>query len=475
MFTKLSLFTACLCCITLHQLTAQVGIGTTTPDPSAVLDISSTSQGMLAPRMTTAERVAISNPSEGLLVFDVTEDAFYYYNTTSTSWIKIFGGASDRSNFVLVQSEADFPSPSGGVITLDEDTYYEINGLITLTNSIDLNNAYISGLDSGEDILSSAGTIFAGTSGGSIRNITITGGGTAFNITGGNSLLLQNTIIDGMSSVGTISGVGVYFSNIVQYINNTDGITYNDVGNLLLSNQGWFGNNSGIYERYTGSFALIEKVSGFSTVAASATGVDVSGNPTVGNGVIIGTVFSGAGTYVEKYTTGSYPGYNFTTAWTINCPGIPKEFDDDASGNFYYDGSLTSGFSQSITNNTAVEIQGSGSFSTTNLFRFSGGGGGNQLTYEGSKSRDFQINASLSVNVNGAAGNYYAFVIAKNGTVVTQSNAVVYIASDSQIQNVSLNTVVSMDTSDYIELYVQRLTGTGTDTLSVFSENLSIK
>ena len=33
---------------------AQVGIGTTTPNPSSVLDVSSTTQGMLTPRMTTA-------------------------------------------------------------------------------------------------------------------------------------------------------------------------------------------------------------------------------------------------------------------------------------------------------------------------------------------------------------------------------------------------------------------------------------
>jgi Flp pilus assembly pilin Flp len=48
---------------------AQVGIGTTTPDPSAALDITSTTKGLLIPRMTAAQRNSISNPSAGLMLW----------------------------------------------------------------------------------------------------------------------------------------------------------------------------------------------------------------------------------------------------------------------------------------------------------------------------------------------------------------------------------------------------------------------
>ena len=41
-----------------------------TPDPSSVLDIFSTSKGLLIPRMTSNERLAIANPSNALLIFD---------------------------------------------------------------------------------------------------------------------------------------------------------------------------------------------------------------------------------------------------------------------------------------------------------------------------------------------------------------------------------------------------------------------
>ena len=48
---------------------AQVGIGTTTPNASAALDITSTSKGLLLPRMTAAQRDAITSPDQGLIIF----------------------------------------------------------------------------------------------------------------------------------------------------------------------------------------------------------------------------------------------------------------------------------------------------------------------------------------------------------------------------------------------------------------------
>ena len=63
-------------------LAQSVGIGTTTPNASAQLDVSSTAKGMLVPRMTTAQRTAIASPAKGLLVFDNGTSSFWFYSGT---------------------------------------------------------------------------------------------------------------------------------------------------------------------------------------------------------------------------------------------------------------------------------------------------------------------------------------------------------------------------------------------------------
>jgi hypothetical protein len=62
------------------------GLGTASPHPSSLLDMTSTTQGLLVPRMTTLQRTAINPPANGLLVFDTDASRFYFYNAATTSW-----------------------------------------------------------------------------------------------------------------------------------------------------------------------------------------------------------------------------------------------------------------------------------------------------------------------------------------------------------------------------------------------------
>lgn len=62
--------------------TRNVGIGTATPDPSAILDLVSSTQGFLAPRITQAERDAIVLPATGLIIFNRTIIEFEYNSGT---------------------------------------------------------------------------------------------------------------------------------------------------------------------------------------------------------------------------------------------------------------------------------------------------------------------------------------------------------------------------------------------------------
>src|SRR6186713_2664937 len=79
---------------------AQVGIGTTTPDPSAQLDITSTAKGLLVPRMLSSQRTAITSPAIGLIVFQTDETAGFYYNAgtpISPNWVILLNGGSSVS------------------------------------------------------------------------------------------------------------------------------------------------------------------------------------------------------------------------------------------------------------------------------------------------------------------------------------------------------------------------------------------
>jgi len=491
-----------LVCLNLLVFTSssQVGIGTVVPDPSSMLDVSSTSQGILTPRMSTAQRTAISDPANGLLVYDLNERAFYFYEGDTEEWVKLNSSLEKRDNFVLVKSEADFPAPSGGVITLDTNTYYEINGTIVLDNSINLNNAYLSGLDANEDrLIKTSGDMFSGSTGGSIRQLTLlggfsagSGGGRAFNITGatGQRLLLQNTIVANFNSVGTLSGLDLFFSNIVQYSGNTNGITYNNIGSLLLSNQGWFGNNSGTYETLTGTFDLVQKVSGFSTVPSGATGINVSSNPTVGEGILLSTLFTGAGTYVNRYTTGSYPGFNFNNNWVVNSPGIPRESDNEATGNIYFNGTLATGFAQNIPTglNVAFNLDNNTTTLAPNSFRVTSTTN-NRLTYQGRRSQTFQVNATLAVraNTSNTTNLFFSFFFRKAGGVggpeiLVPTNTVLRtpagFGAGSEIISLSISGTVELAPGEYIEIWGQRLTGNASITapqLAIFAVNMNIK
>lgn len=73
---------ACILILWTTNLNAQqqnVGIGTTTPDESAILDITSNEKGVLIPRVSEAQRLAIASPADGLLVFDTDAGSFYFY------------------------------------------------------------------------------------------------------------------------------------------------------------------------------------------------------------------------------------------------------------------------------------------------------------------------------------------------------------------------------------------------------------
>ena len=79
-------------CMVAASHTQSVGIGTTSPHASAQIDVSSTTKGILVPRMTSAQRGAIAAPAQGLLVYDTDTNSFWYHN--GTIWTNLAGNGS---------------------------------------------------------------------------------------------------------------------------------------------------------------------------------------------------------------------------------------------------------------------------------------------------------------------------------------------------------------------------------------------
>ncbi len=467
-------------------LSAQVGIGTVTPHASSVLDVTSTTQGMLTPRMTTAEKNAITSPANGLMVFDTTLKGFYFYDTTSSLWLPMnnVAASSDRLNFKRIKSTdvlatvlaAEKAAGGGTKYVLNTNTLYEINGTVLVDLPIDLNNAYITGLDTNEDkLVKATGNLFEGSKGGSIRNLLLQATlGNVFNLTAAatESLIFRDSI------VGTISGFGLVFCSIVQYVGNSNGVTYNNITKLLLSNIGWFGNNSGTFEKLTGTFGLVQKQSGFTEVTGTSIGLDVSSNPIItGDAVLREVVFTGtlgAGQYVNRYTSGSYTNFNFNNKWTVNCPGIPREDDSAAVGDANSDFGVGSG-SLTTLSGTPTKLN-AGTTTSTNLFRFSTGSTDNRLQYLGNKKRFFKVSGASSFQSNGSGANntIFIFYVAKNGTVINQSKIYVLSNSSNDVLSVPFQTIVELAPNDYVEVYAQRFVSSSYGTGNVLTVSMNL-
>jgi hypothetical protein len=451
---------------------AQVGIGTTSPSASSILDITSTTQGLLAPRMTTAQKIAIASPANGLMVYDTDLKLFSYYDLPATTWIN---SAQGRSKFLRIKSTdvlatvlaAEKTAGGGTKYLLDSQTLYEINGTITVDLPIELNNAYVVGLDSSDDkLVRATGDLFVGTTGGSVRVLTLTAtAGKVFNISGGGtqSLVFRDAIIVSSANVGLIDNFGLVFISIVQLAGNTNGIIYKDISKLLISNMGWFGTNSGTYETFQGTFGLVEKTGGFSEVIGTKIGVDVSSNPIItGDALMSEVVFTGAlttgGQYVKGYTSGSYTGYNFNNKWEVSSSGVTAEGDAFAVGDASNDLGVGTGSPTTLNNSTATKL--TGATVSNNLFRFSRGNADNRLQYLGNKKRFFKISGASSFQAS-ANSTIYIFYVARNGVVLNQSKVYVSSNSTSDVLAVPFQTIVELSPNDYMEVFAQRFNGSG--------------
>ena len=144
-----------------------VGINNNNPDASAVLDIASTTQGILVPRMTSGQRTSISSPATGLLVFDSNTSTFWYFN--GGNWIEIVSSVStdniqdaDGDTRVQVEEGAD-----EDIIRFDlgGTEYFRMNG--PRFEFVSSGNSVLIGQNAGQnDDLTNNNLVYIGTNAG---------------------------------------------------------------------------------------------------------------------------------------------------------------------------------------------------------------------------------------------------------------------------------------------------------------------
>jgi len=117
----------------------QIGIGTPTPAASAILDVSSTTRGLLPPRLTAAQRNAIASPANGLIVFDTDSAALMlrsaggWRRLTTTATPGGFWGTNDGHIFNLNTGNVGIGTSTPAARLHVADSSVLFSGLITNT------------------------------------------------------------------------------------------------------------------------------------------------------------------------------------------------------------------------------------------------------------------------------------------------------------------------------------------------------
>ena len=158
--------------ISIGYVNSQVGVGTTSPDASSVLEVQSTTQGMLTPRMISSQRTSISTPATGLIVYQTDGIAGFYYYTGST-WVVLINGSDalpavngsavtnlNASNL----SSGTVPTARLGSGTADNSTYLRGDGTWSTPGGA-------SSKKYGQIRMTGNGTISGGLEGGSANTI----------------------------------------------------------------------------------------------------------------------------------------------------------------------------------------------------------------------------------------------------------------------------------------------------------------
>jgi hypothetical protein len=200
-----------------------VGIGTTKPDQSAVLDVSSSTKGLLMPRMSLQQRSSIQNPAQGLVVYQTDFlSGFYFYDgaewKTMTSQNSVAGVDGDW----VVGGNGTLPgAPTIARLAYDNNIPFEIRmvsnrGALLQTSNPNTSFGYaaLNAVSSGQFNVAFGAFALSNTTTGS-NNFGIGTSALESNTTGsgnmalGTAALISNTVGGNNTAIGNYAGQNV--------------------------------------------------------------------------------------------------------------------------------------------------------------------------------------------------------------------------------------------------------------------------
>lgn len=365
-----------------------VGIGTTKPDQSAALDVSSSNKGLLMPRMTLQQRNAIQNPAQGLMVYQSDMlTGFYFFD--GKEWkpvtdIKQNSVAADPNDWTLAGNDG---GPGSGTLAT-------ATSRIGTPSNIPL-NFQIGGVRAGliDPVNTSYSTFYgflAGASntqsGGDVGNSNTAIGATA---------LYANTVGDRNTAIG----LGALNQN-------TGGVENMALGGYALYSNNALGGVQSSFNMGVGTYSLFSNTTG-------------SGNTAVGTRAL----------------------FHNTTGETSTAIGYQAGYNKNGTSNVYigysagYAASLTNENSMLVINNKQVNPLISGSFGTNTA-----GDGGYLKFHLGTTAPnnttgflaigDFSSSTPPVLNFGGGAGTNSYRLIVQDGIMTEKIKVAVKGSAD---------------------------------------------
>lgn len=284
---------------------AQVGIGTTNPNTSSALDITSTTAGLLIPRMTTAQKTAIATPATGLQVFDTTTNSLWFYN--GTAWFEY-----SKSDLRVVGS--------GNHITQDAGAGYNGTSAGTGGNNIGIGAGTLAGANTAGQIIAIGYNALNKNTSGS-QNTAIGTVALANNTTGGNNTAIGWGALAGNTTGGANMAMGYNALGANSIGNSNLAIGYNslstntDGSNNVAYGQSALTLSTGSGNTAVGGSALSRNTSGVLNVAV---GLSALGNTGGDGNVALGyAAVGGSGTYYGNVGVGYAALGNITNSGNV--------------------------------------------------------------------------------------------------------------------------------------------------------------